>query len=66
MLIKYLDKLGSLCSVTGIIELEGAQLIWLPRLTEISVTRTSEHTVRFVFSRFRFGSVLYFFKYKRC
>ena len=34
----------------------------LPRLTEISVTHGSELTVRFrfVFSRFRFGSGLYF------
>ena len=38
-------------------------LIGLPRLTEISVTRGSELTVRsrFVFSRFRFGSGLHFF-----
>ena len=35
---------------------------------EISVTRGSELTVRFrfVFSRLRFGSGLYFFNYKRC
>ena len=39
----------------------------LPRLTEISVTRGSKLTVRFrfVFSRFRCGSGLYFFNYKR-